>query len=71
MKLFYPINRPDPSSDVGKELVIEGFKLNIKYDNLRMVQDLWHFVELWDIVLDDDTIDMIEDYWLDARARRR
>jgi len=59
-----------PPHEPGKELFIEAFHLLIKYDDLRGVENAWGLLEEAGHELDDDMIDKIEDYLIEARARQ-
>ncbi|XP_057313307.1 uncharacterized protein LOC130654706 isoform X2 [Hydractinia symbiolongicarpus] len=59
-----------PPGEPGKEFFIEAFHLLIKYDDWRAVEALWRFSEMNGHEFDDDLLDKIEDYLLDARKRR-
>jgi len=63
--LYYQKNPKDP----GKAHFIEAFDLLMKWDDWRGVEDLWDFAEFQKVEFDDDTIDKIEDYLIDARKR--
>lgn len=58
-----------PPETPGVEHYKEGFDLLIKWDDWRGVDKLWTQAECEKMVFDDEFIDKIEDYMLDARRR--